>query len=414
MPLPTAALDVHFDLLRFLGLPSVPPPRYPEGVLMQLIMTPPHHQQYKPGTVPATTSTRWQRLVKEAVLSVRLLRLHTKSPLMMPLALCSTNATWAVLSHANVADLWDLHVPFDAAKASAMLEQRRATPRSMLVQEAKIRIDVHVVHWAWKICTFLLSPFSQTLYIDTDVIVLSPTFIVDMLYNALRVGDMVLPIDPMRPGLGTPIKSRQGAFVLNPPMYGRGIPPLCAGIMAYRLTNATSRLLQRGALALINVTYPTDRTDARYMMRQGDQEMFWAELSFGAIDRELHLLLLPEEYYCPAIKNVQAGRRPVWTTSHGAYPCHALHHHYTAKQLQKANWSQHLPDHLPHQCIAALADPTRIDRCSEKLLAASRTVAAAAPAASPRATPSLPRPSRPGNAHRPEVNLEALKRVSHV
>ena len=80
--------------------------------------------------------------------------------------------------------------------------------------------------------------------------------------------------------------------------------------------------------------------------------MIWHALWSEGADRELRLLQLPEEYYCPFRRGRERMRQlgpaldgpvlapgswPRWTTSWGRYRCHALHGHLSAHDMRRAN-----------------------------------------------------------------------------
>ena len=68
--------------------------------------------------------------------------------------------------------------------------------------------------------------------------------------------------------------------------------------------------------------HPTDLTDASLAVRQSDQEALWLELFTGPPAQQPALLVLPEEYYCPAVAGTKQaidiaarlslGLRPAW------------------------------------------------------------------------------------------------------
>jgi hypothetical protein len=337
-----------FDLFTFLGLPSPRPVQQYRGVLMQLLLMP---SPQNPSSAAATNI----ELTREAIMAARVLRAHVH-PLIYPLALVASKATSESLcSSPNYSSLWDQHVHFDVGLAHSRLLER----------QVPLLMPKDAIKWVWKIATFLLSPFEETLYLDTDVIVLSPTYVTDLLHNSLRVGDLVMPVDLVRPTLNRKtsrrrvIPSKAGDFVLNPPMYGRGIPPLCAGIMAYRKTTSVLQLLSRAVHSLINSSFLRDATDMSFKIRQTDQEMFWAQMALGKPDPKLRLMVLPEEYYCPLrAAAVAQGSPPTqyWRSPTGLmYPCHAMHFHYLRKPA-----SFHERSGLPKEMSCLIPQPTEI------------------------------------------------------
>ena len=122
-------------------------------------------------------------------------------------------------------------------------------------------------------------------------------------------------------------------------------------------------------------------------MRQSDQEALWLELFTGPAEQQPALLVLPEEYYCPAVAGTKQaidiaarlslGLRPAWGyasskgsgkpflpkeelhyLSGGQKDCHAVHVHYALNRLRRldnltmsgtVHYTLHLMD-LEHYC----------------------------------------------------------------
>ena len=105
--------------------------------------------------------------------------------------------------------------------------------------------------YLWKIVCMLSSPFDRTLYLDTDVFVLSKTFPMDLLQNTLHVSDLAFVVDISRGGQKIR-HSGVGPYSLNPPQFAHGLPNLCSCVIAYRRTNSTLNLLRRVALRMAN------------------------------------------------------------------------------------------------------------------------------------------------------------------
>ena len=87
---------------------------------------------------------------------------------------------------------------------------------------------------------------------------------------------------------------------LQPPMFAHGLPPPCAGIIAFRRVRKVRMFFVNAAARLLNQTNMVDSTQASLGVRQTDQEMMWFELMHGPAAKQPYLLELPEEYYCPA------------------------------------------------------------------------------------------------------------------
>ena len=217
--------------------------------------------------------------------------------------------------------------------------------------------------FVWKLLALASSPYRTTVFLDNDVLVLSRTFVVDLLTRSLRVSDFAIGVDPSRPPVWShqyqrrkDVYVRTGTTVGAPDMYGQGLPPLCSCVIAYRRTPSVEKLLLLAASRLLLYTNPFDHTVAtRQRVRQSDQEMLWFQLAQGTPDPSLRLMVLPEEYYCPAywpsaprgrwrekayflnVAAIAAGRRPTWTTRWGEYDCHAVHFHHSHRHLTGAH-----------------------------------------------------------------------------
>ena len=92
---------------------------------------------------------------------------------------------------------------------------------------------------------------------------------------------------PMDPNRGT---SEQGQRWSS--AGGWAVPPLCGCLMLYNKTEAVKQWLLSSAQRLLTVT------DQHADLRLGDQEYLWYEWVEGR-GRNLRLLVLPEEFYCP-------------------------------------------------------------------------------------------------------------------
>ena len=285
----------------------------------------------------------------EAVASLRSLR-RQASPQHVTLA--ADNITLLQLERRGVLRLWD---------ANIMLHTKEA--ESVLLSNPRWREHAQQLHlyYAWKLIAQAASPYEETVFIDNDILVLSRTLVSDLLDHTLHVSDLALVQDPARPPSET-LRTRtnlasaraRGHIVTAPSMYAHGVPPLCTCVMAYRRTPSVRQLLHRATARLflhlntLDVSTPSQRT----VIRQSDQEMIWFQLVTGTPDALLRLLVLPEEYYCPAwypakgrtaaspyhylVKSIAAGEAPVWTTRWGNYDCHAVHLHHSHQHLGNA------------------------------------------------------------------------------
>ena len=128
-------------------------------------------------------------------------------------------------------------------------------------------------------------------------------------------------------------------------MFTIGVPPVCSCMMSWRRTPSVVELFESAASLLLERAVPRDigmrmlgtrgAKRAALPLRQGDQEMIWAQLVHGQSATGLakpKLLVLPEEYYCPGVR-AWATPHPfpfTWQTSFGEYPCYAVHSHALA------------------------------------------------------------------------------------
>ena len=178
------------------------------------------------------------------------------------------------------------------------------------------------MHYAWRLSAFVQSSFQLTLHLDADVMVLDPSFADALFSTAPLVSDVAMPVDPNR---GT---SKQGQLWSS--AGGWAVPPLCGCLMLYNKTEAVQQWLLSSAKRLLSMT------DRHADLRLGDQEYLWYEWVEGR-GRNLRLLVLPEEFYCPGngVTFEQPQQAFTWHTSWlsptrvqtGAYPCRAVHTH---------------------------------------------------------------------------------------
>jgi hypothetical protein len=165
--------------------------------------------------------------------------------------------------------------------------------------------------------------------------------------------------------------------VLAPPVFSRGQPPMCSCLLAYNRKPKVRRFFLSAAARLLSRLHPTDpTTDQTVNIRQTDQEMMHFELHRGsAVDdqgeaaEQPAVLLLPEEYYCPAAKGsrqaldfvtmVNKRIKPYWGynargtglmardqdryQSGSVKDCHAIHIKLTASALARWNVSGAVP-----------------------------------------------------------------------
>ena len=179
-------------------------------------------------------------------------------------------------------------------------------------------------------------------------------------------------------------------------MFARGFPPFCTGIIAYARKTEVRRLLEHAGARLIGQLNRNDATDASIAVRQTEQEMMWFELALGPRSKQPRLLMLPEEYYCPAVtgsrqalvysEQLAARKSPFWGVvghtrekgvakhtletkmatitndrylSGGSKDCHATHLHLSNYRLKVFNITDCFSGRRAHQVQWALF---RMDR----------------------------------------------------
>ena len=244
--------------------------------------------------------------------------------------------------------------------------------------------------------------------------VLSRTYVHDLLHNSLRLHDIAMPVDIGRPGNSASSRrsvrskytrtthaessnDRDDGLIdqLQPPMFAHGLPPPCAGIIAFRRVRKVRMFFVNAAARLLNQTNMVDSTQASLGVRQTDQEMMWFELMHGPAAKQPYLLELPEEYYCPAAPgSVQSqdyfrllgnGVNPTWGIEGNTIPspnrfqiggkangfarhkaglpndrylaggvkdCHALHIHLALKRMSSFKLSRAFPNRTAHAKFA--------------------------------------------------------------
>ena len=104
----------------------------------------------------------------------------------LPIALSTSQSTAAfVRSRPELRGLWDPIVELDEA---ALLRTRHLAALSARHP------------FLWKLAALLLTPFERTLFLDADLLVLSPTLVSNALRNSLRIHEIAMPVDINRPG----------------------------------------------------------------------------------------------------------------------------------------------------------------------------------------------------------------------
>lgn len=181
--------------------------------------------------------------------------------------------------------------------------------------------------YLFKLQALLRSRFRRTLYLDSDIVVVEPTLVNDLLATVLRVADIAMPLDPGRAAHLT-IGGQAAPWVApatTPPM-------LCSCMIAFRRSARVAAHFH-GAVRRLTKGLPQH-------LRQSDQEALWFEWTQGG-STTLRVLALPEETYCPIESHQPAPQDPhkaQWLTSwrRGLYPCRAVHSHALAQSLRRA------------------------------------------------------------------------------
>jgi hypothetical protein len=289
----------------------------------------------------------------EAALSTAFLRVQVGVKL--PIALAADSRTCQFVKATRfLHGLWDQMVSLDVGATRAALQPLAPG----LVNES--------FGYLCKLICLARSPFRRSVFLDNDMWIMSKSVIPDLLHASLRLYDMAMPVDPGRPGcdeinavpaLNQRPRDLKGMFAQPKPGYARGFPPLCSCMMAFKRVPKTLHLFRNAALRLLARTNPTDPTNSSIKLRQSDQEMIWFELMEGVIEEQPSVLVLPEEYYCPAlfqsryaihiVQSLAAARMPFWGDM-GAWPprtmqdrylpggtryCHAVHSHFGSEAL---------------------------------------------------------------------------------
>jgi len=194
--------------------------------------------------------------------------------------------------------------------APGKLRQRPGDASSMLWTWAKPSIDSVPAAgrgsmipmrqvYLHKLRALATTPFEQTVYLDTDVVLLRRDFVQSMRWVA-EVSDLAMPLDP----------NRDSPFDM--------VPMGCSCVMVYRRCEATLQLFERASALL--------REGSRQGVRQSDQEMLY--LAWREAPQRLRVLLLPEEFYC--FSNNGSSE---WQSAHRTYACWAAHDHSARNRL---------------------------------------------------------------------------------
>lgn len=164
--------------------------------------------------------------------------------------------------------------------------------------------------YLFKLSTLLATSFSRALFVDSDMHVRQPELVHVLLHSTLEFSDIAAPVDTGRNRWLVDIFDKA--------------PPLCSCLMAFRNTPSIKSVWRGAARRLVDVAHPG--------LRQGDQEMIYFE--WIERRRDLRVLLLPEEWYCPL-----RGAGGLWKSPHGEkYQCRAMHAHGQKLQTGGSRW----------------------------------------------------------------------------
>lgn len=244
-----------------------------------------------------------------ALRSAAMLRHVMRPPHPMALFIDAPGSQW--LDRRRSAGLWDIVRPLsiddDLRRAAQPYDPKNLSARGRYFYEDGIHASELARRNAflYKLSSMLQSGFLRTLFVDNDVHVLAPTLVHDLLVGTLNFTDVAMPLDVGR---------STGVFKRGP------VPLLCTSLVAYRSASVAVRALLLGAAVRL-VTRRYARINGRHI-RQSDQEMVWLEwLESG---RDLRVLPLPEEYYCPQVLP-DADGRALWRSSRTQHPCKSVH-----------------------------------------------------------------------------------------
>ena len=220
---------------------------------------------------------RSSRYVEEGIAAARLLR-HNTHETKLPLTLFSNTCFRQLVLQRGASALWDEHREL---RLQAELRPLVTAQSSCCVKEAcsANKISPLVYAYALKLSALLSSRYDRTLFIDLDILVLSPS-LPWTLFDILSVVDVAMP-GPV-PGRHSNLGSATATTL--------GVPVLCSCLMAYRTSPQVLSWMLDAARRLLTRESPALR-------RQGDQEYLW--LAWVHAHTKLRVLGLPDEYYCP-------------------------------------------------------------------------------------------------------------------
>ena len=223
-------------ILALLGKRVLPPPRG-RGTLMVLTQS---EGQGTDDAEPEIASAA--RLLRNAVrLANVVARVRGQTDFSMALA-CDSASTRQLQASLG---LWDHHLlmhpeaALQAIYASGLAGPARFVTNvsSGLVEEGtaqnKFASRKVIPFFVWKLLVQLASPFEETLFIDNDILVLSVSFVTDLIEHSLHLSDLAFVQDPNRPatreaksGLNQYKTARRNGYTIRTPfMYGHGYAP---------------------------------------------------------------------------------------------------------------------------------------------------------------------------------------------
>ena len=295
-------------------------------MLSTLVLQRPETQQEK----GLRSSSAAQAMIGEAALALRL-RCASRPP-SAGCALVADRAALAHLRRNRLHALWDRRIALPDPSRTAAAAGAAAAPPPGPAGRGAVALQV---------AALLLTPFNETVYLDLDVLVLSPSFLADLFERSLRVADLAAPNDP---------RARRGSTP-------RSTGSTTSGAACRRRAPRSSRIASRRQCGggCSRRRPPACRTAPSTSRRaasptNGDQELIWRRA--GAVERPpdagLRLMQLPRSTTAPCAAAgptcTSSGRRSTGRSSlapadgdvaalaHelGKYRCKALHGHLGA------------------------------------------------------------------------------------
>ena len=215
----------------------------------------------------------WERLVNESILAAQRLP-GVRSTLF------ASGLAWRAIQDKGAAHLWT-----DRRALTLAPSLRRFCPEYDAAaddgtQAGILRPNVYV----FKLSALMASPFALTLFLDSDVLLVHPSF-VQYAFDDMAGHDYASPISPSGYGLGPHGPDR--AILKNT---SSPFPLLCSCMIAFR--SSMRPRFESAATSLLQKRYPR-------LVRQSDQEALWFELRQDHDAGRVRVWGL--ESYCPPL-----------------------------------------------------------------------------------------------------------------